>query len=370
MLPMRLTPLVPLLCFLGLLASPSPSEAQPESSAPTGSAAQAKPGSRTAIQRPPTGAGSEKARKLYLEGVALAEKSRWADAHASFVAAWALHEHYTILGGIGTCELMLKRYRDAAEHLAAYVREIDKDATATPQDRAAAAETYAKARAQVGAVIVSTSVPGAEVMVDGSVVGKTPLLDPVFVDPGRHTIAVRHDGFAPEEAAVEVAAGSEVRRAFELERPAPSAPPPPRPAPPPPRYEAKGPSVGVIVAGGSVAAAGVAAGVVFTLVANGKASDAGRQREAFQSMGNGTGYCFAPASGSPTQQCDKLSSVVDDQYLFRSVALWSFIVGGAAALGTFGYWLASPSSAPDEQHVRVVPLVTPGGGGIAAGGVF
>ncbi|WP_437511467.1 PEGA domain-containing protein [Sorangium sp. So ce1099] len=366
---MRLTPLVPLLCFLGLLASASPSEAQPESSGPTGSAAQPKPGSRPAIQRPPSNAGSDKARKLYLEGVAAAEKNRWADAHASFVAAWALHEHYTILGGLGTCELMLKRYRDAAEHLAAYVRELGNDATATPQDRAAAAETYAKARAHVGAVIVSTNVPGAEVVVDGSVVGRTPLLDPVFLDPGPHTITVRHDGYMPKETAVEVAAGSETRRAFELERPAPSAPPP-RPAPPPPRHDAEGPNVGVIVAGGSVAAAGVIAGVVFTFAANGTERAVRRRWDTVDAFKNGKVDCMAPRREDPVGHCQKLSSLVDDRDLFSNLALWSFVGGGTAALGTLGYWLASPSSAPDEQHVRVVPLVTPGGGGIVAGGVF
>ncbi|WP_438018928.1 PEGA domain-containing protein [Sorangium sp. So ce315] len=369
---MRPTPLVPLICLLGLLASPSPSEAQPESSAPTGSGAQAKPGSRPAIQRPPTGAGSEKARKLYLEGVALAEKNRWADAHASFVAAWALHEHYTILGGIGTCELMLKRYRDAAEHLAAYVREIDKDTTATPQDRAAAAETYAKARAHVGAVIVSTNVPGAQVVVDGSVVGTTPLLDPVFLDPGQHTITVRHEGYTPKEAAVEVAAGSEMQRAFELEKPEASAPPPPppRPAPPPPRHEAKGPSVGVIVAGGSVAAAGVIAGVVFTLAANGTERAREREWNVVDGYRNGAVDCMSLTKGDPVEACRKLSSLVDDRDLFRNLALWSFVGAGVATVGTLGYWLASPSSAPEERHVRVFPLVTQGGGGIAAGGVF
>ncbi|WP_437969548.1 PEGA domain-containing protein [Sorangium sp. So ce260] len=365
---MRLIPVAPLLCFLGLLASTSPSEAQPKGSAPTGDSAQPKPGPRPGIQRAPGEAMSDKARKLYLEGVAASEKKRWADAHASFVAAWALQKHYTILGGIGTCELMLKRHRDAAEHLAVYVRELEQDATATPQERAAAAETYAEARAHVGAVVVRANVPGAEVVVDGAVVGKTPLLDPVFLEPGPHTVAVRHDGYAPQETAVEVAPGSEIRRAFELERPPVSAPPP-SPAPPP-RDDAKRSNLGVLVAGGAAAGAGVIAGVAFTLIANGKASDARRQWAVVDAMDGGAVDCSRPAPGSQRQQCEELSSLVDNRDLFSNLALWSFVGGGVAALGTLGYWIASPSSAPEKQHVRVIPLVSPVGGGIAAGGVF
>ncbi|XXX79608.1 PEGA domain-containing protein [Sorangium sp. So ce134] len=310
---------------------------------------------------------SDKARKLYLEGVAASEKKRWADAHASFVAAWALQKHYTILGGIGTCELMLQRYRDAAEHLAVYVRELEKDATATPQERAAAAETYAEARAHVGAVIVRANVPGAAVVVDGSVVGKTPLLDPVFVEPGPHTIAVRHDGYTPQETAVEVAAGSEIQRAFELERPPVSAPPSPAL---PPRGDAKRSNVGVLVAGGAAAGAGVIAGVVFTFAANGTERAVRRQWGAVDAIQGGNVDCMNLASGDPATACRKLSSLVDDRDLFSNLALWSFVGGGVAALGTLGYWIASRSSAPEEQHVRVIPLVSPVGGGIAAGGVF
>ncbi|WP_437816645.1 PEGA domain-containing protein [Sorangium sp. So ce1078] len=365
---MRLTPVAPLLCFLGLLASTSPSEAQPKSSAPTGNSAQPKPGPRPGIQRAPGEAMSDKARKLYLEGVAASEKKRWADAHASFVAAWALQKHYTILGGIGTCELMLQRYRDAAEHLAVYVRELEKDATATPQERAAAAETYAEARAHVGAVVVRANVAGAEVVVDGSVVGKTPLLDPVFLEPGPHTVAVRHDGYAPQETAVEVAAGSEIPRAFELERPPVSAPPP-SPAPPP-QDDAKRSNVGVLWAGGAVAGAGVIAGVVFTFAANGTERAVRRQWEAVHAVRGSNVDCMNLTTGDPVTACQKLSSLVDDRDLFSNLALWSFVGGGVAALGTLGYWIASPSSAPEEQHVRVIPLVSPVGGGIAAGGVF
>ena len=111
-----------------------------------------------------------------------------------FVAAWALQKHYTIAGGIGTCALMLERYRDAAKYLAYYVREIEKDTTATPADRSAATRTYAQARAKVGAVKLHVNVERAEVLVGQEVVGISPLEDPVFVEPGTHTISALVQG--------------------------------------------------------------------------------------------------------------------------------------------------------------------------------
>ncbi|AGP34857.1 hypothetical protein SCE1572_10230 [Sorangium cellulosum So0157-2] len=309
---------------------------------------------------------SDKARKLYVEGVAASEQNRWADAYASFVAAWALQKHYTIVGGIGTCELMLQRYRDAAEHLAIYVRELANDTTATPEEREAAAAAYAQARAEVGAVIVSANVPGAKVLVDGSPVGTTPLVDPVFVEPGPHTITVQHDGHAPESSAVDVARGGEIQRAFELEQLVVRAPPEPAPAPPPPPAMAERSSA-PIVAGASVAAAGVIAGVVFTLVANAKANSV---REQHTKIGAPVNCNAATNDEQMQQQCNKLSTLVDGRDLFSNLALWSFVGGGAVAVGTLGYWLASPSTPPEKRHVRVVPLVAPGAGGIVASGVF
>lgn len=360
------------MCLVGLLACATPGEARAQGSAPPRGAAQPRAQGQPRLQRAPGEAMSDKARKLYLEGVAAAEKERWADAYASFVAAWALQKHYTIAGGMGTCELMLHRYRDAAEHLAIYVREIQKDATATAEERAAAEETYAQARAKVGTVIVSANVPGADVLVDGARVGTTPLEDPVFLQPGAHTITVQLAGYVPLEKRVELAAGGEERSAFELARPPASAPLAPVAGPREPDVVPR-PDMRVIVAGGSVAAAGVIAGVVFTLVANGKASGVRRQWYVVDAIDNGAVDCADPDPGNPEAQCKKLRSLIDDKRLFSNLALWSFVGGGVAALGTLGYYgvetLSSPPT-PTKKHARIVPLVTPSGAGIVAGGAF
>ncbi|WP_437652304.1 PEGA domain-containing protein [Sorangium sp. So ce1182] len=370
---MRFAQIVPPMCLLGLLALTLPGEAQAQSSSPPKGAAQTKAQGQPKLQRAPSDAMSDKARKLYIEGVMASEKDRWADAYASFVAAWALQKHYTIAGGMGTCELMLQKYRDAAEHLAIYVREIEKDATTTPEERAAAVETYAKARAKVGAVVVGVNVQGADVLVDGARVGTAPLADPVFVEPGAHTITVKREGYVPSEKKVEVGAGSEARSDFELARPVASAPL--RPVAEPARAEGTGTkaNMGIVVAGGSVAAAGVIAGVVFTLVADKKASDKRKQWHVVHAIDDGTVDCAGPVTDNAAQQCEKLRSLVKGRDFFSNLAVWSYAVGGAAAIGTLGYTLFATSSGepePERRQMHLSPLMMPGGGGIVAGGAF
>ena len=52
-----------------------------------------------------------------------AGKKDWTAAHAAFLEAWKLNEHYQIAANLGSMEIKLGRFRDAAEHLAIYLRK-------------------------------------------------------------------------------------------------------------------------------------------------------------------------------------------------------------------------------------------------------
>src|SRR5215212_6726576 len=78
-------------------------------------------------QAPPSSTAiDDKARELFLEGVKATEKGQWARAHAAFLAAWSLKQHYQIAGNLGTAEAKLGKWRDAATHLSMYLREAPK----------------------------------------------------------------------------------------------------------------------------------------------------------------------------------------------------------------------------------------------------
>lgn len=81
-----------------------------------------------------------------------------------------------------------------------------------------------------GAILVDSSPEGAEVLVDGAVVGKTPLTASAVV-AGRRAVTVRLDGFVPQTYAVRVSASETLRYVFELVPVAASAPKADSPAP-------------------------------------------------------------------------------------------------------------------------------------------
>jgi serine/threonine-protein kinase len=57
--------------------------------------------------------------------------------------------------------------------------------------------------------------PWAEVVIDGTVVGQTPLR-PVSLPPGRHTVQLRHPDFKPLTRKVTIESGSTFRLEIDL----------------------------------------------------------------------------------------------------------------------------------------------------------
>ncbi|WP_437735850.1 PEGA domain-containing protein [Sorangium sp. So ce1335] len=317
-----------------------------------------------------TDALTDRARQLFQDGVKAAKAGKWADAHAAFLAAWSLKPHYQIASNLGVACLKVGKPRDAAEYLARYLRE----APATKvNERQLAEASLQEARSKVAAVTVQVAPEGAEVIVDGATVGRAPLADPVFLDPGQHEVGAKLDGYTPQTRPIAATAGGTTTVVLDLSRkPEPAAvrPAPGPRVPPTPAASGDGGRTAVLVGGGIAAGAAVIAGVAFTLVANGKASDAEEKYRAPELAGGGDSSCWKPVEPGLEQPCDRLNELVHGEYLFRNVAMWSFIGGGAVALGTLGYYLlASPPSEPRDQ-VRASPFVTPGGGGVVVGGSF
>ncbi|WP_437619593.1 PEGA domain-containing protein [Sorangium sp. So ce1151] len=320
---------------------------------------------------------TQQARKLFKEGVDAFAQARWADARAAFLAALALNPHYTIRGNLGASELKLGRYRDAAEHLARYARELTEDATSTAAERERGAAMYAEAQAKVGTLVVRTDVDGAQVFVDGMLRGQTPLPDPVFVDPGAHTISVRHEDYDTKNSAVQLGAGGTIENGLQLTRRSASAPPqkPLAPMLPPPASGAEehagaeeragGPRTAVLIGGAATAGAAAVAGVVFTVLANTNASDAEEQRSRLRQEG-GLDACNAPGAGA---RCTELKDAVAARYDLSNAAFWSFVGAGTVGIGTLVYGLISrpPTNA---RRVQVAPLVGSNGLGIGVRGGF
>ncbi|MCC6559591.1 MAG: PEGA domain-containing protein [Polyangiaceae bacterium] len=306
---------------------------------------------------PPASDASAGARADELVGRAnkLAKQDRWAEAEPLFREAWTLKRSYDIAGNLGLAESALGKPRLAAAHLSFAASTFPVNGK--PEHRALIEQALAKVRAQVGAVVIEISEPGAQVLVDGEAVGTSPLAGEVFLDPGAHTIEARLAGFAGVSQQVEAAPGSSRRVALVLERSA--APPSAAPARPPEPEGRARPGVGWIVAGGVLAAGALGAGLGLTVAANGKGAEARR-------IGEGI---FSPSACHPSAaqvdtRCDDLQDALSARNTLSDAAVVGFVAGGALALGTLGLgaWVLS---APEERFaLRALPAVGSGEGGV------
>lgn len=307
---------------------------------------------------------TDKARQLFEEGVRLAKAGKWADAHASFLAAWGLKAHYQIASNLGVASLRVGKPRDAAEYLTIYLRE----APATKvQERQIAEAALNEARAKVTAVTVEVVPEGAEVTVDGKTIGRAPLVDPVFLDPGEHEIGAKLDGHEPEtRTIVATEGGTEVMSIRLVRKPALDVAVRPGPVAPPAPSEPEGGARTAVLVGGSVAAGvGVAAGVVLTVLANSRASEAETMRTR---LSLDRGYDRSSCRDVSRPGCKELRDTAFATVDLSNAAFWTFVAAGAVGTGTLVYGLVTSKPAEPTRGVQVAPLLGPHAAGLSLHG--
>ena len=141
---------------------------------------------------PPNEAVTEIARQRYQEGVKDFDAGKWEEARGAFLQAYALKRSPAILLNLGLSELRTgKYYEDAGNHLQQFLRELPG---AAPDQRATAEKGIADVKRHSGLLVVVIDANGADVSLDGATVGRSPLLDPVFVKPGKHTVFAVYQG--------------------------------------------------------------------------------------------------------------------------------------------------------------------------------
>ncbi|WP_437913288.1 PEGA domain-containing protein [Sorangium sp. So ce302] len=305
---------------------------------------------------------TDESRKLFQNGVQAASESRWEAARALFLAARALHPHYTIDGNVGDCELHLGRYREAAEYLARYVRELKKDTTSTAEERAQGEAAYAEARAKVGALVLHTNVDGARVFVDDTLQGVMPLPDPLFVEPGAHTISVEHEDYETKKTTVQLAAGGTIEHRMPMERR-----PAGTPAPKAPETTAAHPAARSwvpVIALGAASVVGLGVGVGLTVASNDAVAEKDDRKQGILREG---GQCVEP-SASFVDRCNRLRSAGSRADTLGNGARVAYIASGALAAAAVTYLLWPRDSAMASG--TVLPAVRTDGAGITVIGAF
>jgi hypothetical protein len=110
-----------------------------------------------------------------------------------FSAAFDLSKDPGLLWDMVACEKMLRHYAKAVTNIDRYLAE--GGAVLTDQDRADAKSLRDTLAAFTAPITITVSEPDAEVLLDGDVVGHSPLKGPIVADIGERHFIVRKPGF-------------------------------------------------------------------------------------------------------------------------------------------------------------------------------
>ena len=146
------------------------------------------------------------AKEAYTAATLLVANHDFAGASTKLAQAYDLSRDPRLLFDMAICEKNLRHYARMESLLRRYREEgkLTAEAKQTVDDALAAID------ALVGRVTVSSNQPGAAVLLDGEVVGITPLGHSLTVDLGKHALTVRKEGFTPAERTFETSGGGEL----------------------------------------------------------------------------------------------------------------------------------------------------------------
>ncbi len=212
---------------------------------------------------------------LLARGVELREQQRDSDALALFEKAYQLSKSARALAQVAFAEQALGRWVAAEKHLSEALVGAPDGWIVSRKD--VLAKALASIRTHVGDLEISCELPGAEVKIDGQIVGQTPIALPLRVQAGTSVVLeVSAPGYWPSTRMVVVSPTAPTREVVNLARRdvAAVAPEPARPgiavtAASPARGSRLSPlfwvGSGLVVVGG--------AGAIVGTIANSKAVD-------------------------------------------------------------------------------------------------
>jgi tetratricopeptide (TPR) repeat protein len=154
------------------------------------------------------------AQEHFQNGVTLMSNENWDGALVEFERSLELFPTRSALFNAANCLMAIHQYVDALHRFREWQERYI--AAATPEEIAAVEAAVLELQEYLGLIVIITDVAGAEVTVDGTAVGTTPLTGPLTVQVGRHVVTVTAEGYAPSQSEVTVAAGEAARVEPEL----------------------------------------------------------------------------------------------------------------------------------------------------------
>lgn len=161
----------------------------------------------------PSAANRSAAQEAYRHALELFDAGRHAEALVEFKRAYALAPAFRILYNIGLCQAALGDSLAAVEAFSGYLRQ--GGARVESPRRAQVDAEIGRLSKQLAWLTLEVVEPGAELRLDGEVVGKGPLTRELRLNAGRHGVEVRSVDGTLKTQSVTLGAGSEQRLRFE-----------------------------------------------------------------------------------------------------------------------------------------------------------
>ena len=147
----------------------------------------------------------QQARERFQRGAELFKEGSFDAAFAEFSRAYQIAPNYRVLYNLAQVELERHDYASAMHFFQRYLK--DGGAEVDAERRAEVEREIEALKNRVAELTVKSNVTGAEVSIDGTVIGTLPLSAPVLVSAGVRRIAARKEGYQALERTLSVAGG-------------------------------------------------------------------------------------------------------------------------------------------------------------------
>jgi tetratricopeptide (TPR) repeat protein len=156
------------------------------------------------------------ARQRYDRGIRLYAEGEFALAVIEFERAYTLVPDYRVLYNIGQVRIQLAQYARAKKALDQYLAEGGDQVA--PERKASVQADLEMLASRTATLEIKSNVPDAEVVVNDSIVGKTPLAEPVLLDAGEHRITLRKPGYSSKFSQITLAGRDAESLQLDLEK--------------------------------------------------------------------------------------------------------------------------------------------------------
>ncbi len=276
-------------------------------------------------------------------------------AYVCYKALWDAQKGYDVAANLGNVEVQLGKYKEAVVHLT-YVLDnlpltVDNRDVIMQKTR----EKLADAKRHVAVIRLNLTPVGATVTLNGAVIGTTPLVEPLILDPGNYQLAAQKPGYADLRHGLIAQANTEPTLNLDMV-PGESSLGSGKRGMSPAR-------IAVAVVGGVIALGAIGAGIGLHVAAGGKADD----REAIAAELGSNSACTGAGATDP--RCTEIQTLADDEATFSTTGTALLIAGGVLAAGTVVAVIVWPSSS-DSAALGPELWFAPSLGGLTVGGRF